>query len=120
MPLVELIVNGEPIRATLDTGASEGLSLFPPGYRRLGLEEAARSGEEDGRVGARGHHSVRLGRIDSLRIGPFDSDETDVSFSERGDGDATRDGNFGGAILREFILTIDYRAGQITLSRPPP
>ena len=118
MPVLELTVNGEPVRATLDTGASEGLNLFPPGYRRLGLADAARSGPESGRIGARGRHSVRQGRVDELRLGPFGIADTAVTFCERGEGDATREGNFGGAILREFVLLLDYRGGQITLSRP--
>lgn len=118
MPIIELYVDGEPVNATLDTGSSNSLTLFPPGYRKLGLEDAAREGIKSTVTGARGSSSISIGRVESIELGPFTCTETTVFFAERGASDKTRDGNFGGRLLNEFILLLDYKGKLIRVSRP--
>lgn len=118
MPLLEVRVNGLPIRVTLDTGSSGGLGLFPPGWMHLGLDQQAQAGTETVRTGARGEHTVREGTVESITIGPFDATHTAVSFTDRGADDGTRDGNLGGAILKDFVVMLDYRGGKIRFSKP--
>jgi hypothetical protein len=55
-PLVDVTVNGRPIRVTMDTGSSLALEVFPAGLERAGLESiASRAAGDTTAIGARGN-----------------------------------------------------------------
>ena len=68
--VVPVAVDGVPLRALLDSGASSSL-IGDPGIHRLGIEPASLAGDPGDQVGGVGMHIVtmRRHRFKSLRIG---------------------------------------------------
>ncbi len=120
LPLLEdCYVNGIRVPVTIDTGSSLGLILFPPTIRRLGLEELARSGIPMDAAGYRGTARLTKGWVRSIALKQLELGAIEVAYvrSGYGEGEAPnmRGGNLGNAVLQDFILTLDYRNGIVTL-----
>jgi hypothetical protein len=118
IPLIEAVsVNGlPPVRVTLDTGSSLALELYPWAVEGLELGEELARAETSSVVGARGEEGVRTGRVESVRLGPFELGSQEVVFrqKERQRSDQ-EEGNVGNALLQHFVLTLDYVNGRIAL-----
>jgi hypothetical protein len=69
--VLQTVLDGRPLRALLDTGASASL-LTAPGMYRLGIAEAALAGDPAATGAGVGPRSVpmRLHRFGELRVGP--------------------------------------------------
>lgn len=116
-PLIEeLYVNGRRVPVSLDTGSSLGLELFDVAIAELGLEGEREAARVDSVFGARGGAERRVGRVDSMRIGQLDLDPDEVSFSGR-ESTSLRQGNLGNRLLRDLVLTFDYRRRSLTIER---
>lgn len=113
--LLEVEINGRPVTALLDTGASAGLNLSTAQARRLGLEHLWDSAQKVEARGARGSFEARKARVDSVRVGSFEvSDVVTVLTTTPGPI------LIGNGFLKEFVLTVDYVGGRICLAAPGP
>jgi len=117
IPVFDVIVNGQTITVTLDTGSSGGIELFAETVTRLGLEEARAEGVESSALGARGTRTITKGTLNNVGVGPLIISELEVRYSERGHSDDVRDGNAGNRLLRNFVVTLDYVDRQVIFER---
>lgn len=110
-------LNGQPVRVTLDTGASLALTLSSRTATRTGLSDLYASATP-GRVrGARGTAQVMKATADSLRVGGASAEAPEIAFApwvpESG-------GLLGNGFLSHFILTVDYISKRLVLEVPTP
>ncbi|MFB3778933.1 MAG: aspartyl protease family protein, partial [Bryobacteraceae bacterium] len=122
LPLLdECTINGTTVPVTLDTGSSLGLILFPATVRLLGLEELARSGVPMTAAGYRGAARLTKGWVRSVALKTIELGAIEVAYARRGYGEGEdpdqRGGNLGNAVLQDFVLTLDYRSGIVSLER---
>ncbi|MFN2441594.1 MAG: retropepsin-like aspartic protease [Thermoanaerobaculia bacterium] len=117
MPLIEAVsVNGLPVKVTLDTGSSLALELYPWAVEGLESGEELARAETSSVVGARGEEGVKKGRVESVRLGPFELGAQEVVFRHKErQRSGQEEGNVGNAILQHFVLTLDYVNGRIAL-----
>lgn len=107
-------LDGHPLRVTLDTGSSLTLEVYGHAAERTGTE-ALKATADSGTVrGARGEATILTATADSLRIGSHTATDVEIAFPER---DRDTDGNLGNGFLKDFVLTVDYVAGRLTLHR---
>jgi predicted aspartyl protease len=116
--LTQLVrVNGKPLPVTLDTGSSFNLELFPKARTLLGPALWDTHGRVGHVVGARGNASVRHVDADSIEIGGLALDSRDLVLSAGAEETGPRVGNLGNEGLGSFVLTLDYRNGQIAFAK---
>jgi predicted aspartyl protease len=113
-------VNGQPVRANVDTGSNGFVKITPEAVERLGLVEAAKRGTASTSTGFRGSYSTSEGTIDNLDLGGIVIKSPAAVFWAKGTG---HDGkpwqiNVGSGVLKEFVLTLDYPAGILVLEKP--
>jgi predicted aspartyl protease len=116
-PVVDLVVNDETVRVTLDTGSSLGVQIYDSAVRRLRLERLRDEAELSSITGARGHAEVRNATLDSVYLGPFRERNVPVSFSNRKHNPDERQGNAGNRFLGRFALTLDYVNGSVVFEQ---
>ncbi len=119
-PFLERVVyvNGRSLPVSLDTGSSLTLEIFPNARKVLGpalWEAEAKAGSV---LGARGEAAVRQVKVDSIAIGQWKLETRDVTLSDRSADNTPRMGNLGSGSLSSFVLTLDYRNGEIVFTRP--
>ena len=107
-------LNGQPLTVTLDTGSSLTLEVYGHAATRLGLDDLRASADSGTVVGARGEASILAATADSLRVGPFTLGDPEVVFPER---DRDTDGNIGNGFFRDLVLTVDYVANRLIITR---
>lgn len=109
--MVSVKVNGQPFRLLFDTGAG-GLLLTRKAARRLALPDLAKSLVS----GLQGSAPASLQRADTLSLGPITFHSVPVTVA---DGPDMGDGLFGGSILEDYAVTLDFDNGTMTLARGP-
>jgi len=114
-----VFVNGEKMRATLDTGGSNTFSLTPEAVATLGLEEEARNGASEVSAGYNGQFESKTGRLKSVRIGKLFIDSAPVSFWPAGSGHDKKKYqlSIGNGFFKDFIMTFDFRAKIVVFER---
>jgi hypothetical protein len=115
-----VLVNGQKMAANLDTGSNGGFQLTPAAVAQLGLESDVAQAQAVESTGFNGKTENRQGHIKNVSIGRISIDEPDVVFYGKGTG---RDQEpwgirMGNAFLKDFVVTIDYPRGLITLEQP--
>jgi aspartyl protease/PDZ domain-containing protein len=127
-PVVSGIVTpagGPPIehRFLLDIGSGGALVLHSPFAAEHGLPRADdRTIRAIGMAGAGGAAAGRLGRVQSLQLGPFTIDRPFTMFSQDQAGafsDRSLAGNIGAQIARRFRLVFDYSRRRLILEQAP-
>ena len=108
---VSVAINGRPFRLLFDTGAS-GLLLSRKAAHRLSLPDLAKAYV----AGVQGKAPAALQRADTLTLGGVTLHSVPVTVAESG-GDA--DGIFGGTILRDYAITLDFDTNTMTITRGP-
>jgi hypothetical protein len=116
----ELRVNGRAVPVSLDTGSSLTLELFAGLAAELGLEQALSDAGSASVRGARGVAEIKVIQLDSVSLGPVTVAPLEGRVSERAGGASTRLGNLGNGFLQNFVLTLDYRAGEVFFELPQP
>jgi hypothetical protein len=125
MPSVEATVgtgSGEevPVRLVVDLGARHALSLQPDSAKRITLP--AKTIETVVGSGVQGDLKGRVGRIRSLRLGPFTLRDVVTSFADKESGSVHMNpgsgagGNLGSGILRRFRVVLDYPHQRLLLA----
>lgn len=110
--LVSVSINSKPFHLLFDSGAGQ-MMLSKNAAKRLKLPELARSYVS----GVQGRASASLQRADTLSLGSItlNSIPLHVTDSYSGPGD----GLFGGAILDDYAVTIDFENDTMTIARGP-
>ncbi|HEY2846781.1 MAG TPA: pepsin/retropepsin-like aspartic protease family protein [Pyrinomonadaceae bacterium] len=117
--LDDVWVNGAKVVASLDTGSSGTVQLSPRGVERLGLADAAAKGEVRTSMGYNGSFENRVGKLASVKIGGLLTNNVDVLYFPPGSGHdkAPWDINIGNVFLKDYVVTVDYRAKTVTFER---
>lgn len=119
-PLVTtgVVVNGNNLPVSLDTGSSLTLDLFPSASALLGPDLWKDSARETEVLGARGEVTVREVYVESVSVGPWNLGRQEIVLSEWSASESGRVGNLGNGILKHFVLTLDYKNGEVVFERP--
>ena len=108
---VSVAINGRPFRLLFDTGASS-LLLSRKAARRLALPDLAKAYV----AGVQGKAPATLQRADTLTLGGVTVRSIPVTVTDSaGEGD----GIFGGTILRDYAVTLDFDSNTMTITRGP-
>jgi predicted aspartyl protease len=114
----EVWIDGQKVRADIDTGSNGTLKLTPEAVQRLGLEAA---GTTKGKAtGYRGTYSTREGRVQSLRIGALTAADVPATFWKPGTGHDRKPWgvNIGNRFLKNYIVTLDYKNKILIIEKP--
>ena len=114
-----LRINGKTVKANLDTGSNGTFSLTPSGIERLGLVKQASKGQARSASGFNGKYNMRKGTLDLVEFGNYRIYKPEVIYWQRNTGHDSRnwDVNVGNLFLKNFVVTVDYQANQLTLTR---
>ena len=106
-----VFINGEKMKATLDTGSSGTFTLTPEAVVTLGLEEQARDGQSEGSVGYNGEYKHKVGILKSVRLGRLAIDSAQATFWLPGSGHDKKNFqvNIGNGFFQDFVMTFDFR-----------
>lgn len=113
-------VNGQKVKATLDTGSDGQFAMTPSAVDAVGLTEAARHGQPETSEGYKGTAQNTRGKVDRIAIGPLEVVSPEVVFWGKGGGRDRRpwDLDIGNAFLQDYILTLDYSKKLVVLQKP--
>ena len=114
-----VFVNGQNVRATLDTGGSNAFDLTPEGTTMLGLEEEARNAKVEIAAGYNGEFESRKGTLKSVRIGGLSVDSPTVSFWPAGAGNDKKKYQLsvGNGFFKNYLVTFDFRAKVVVFEK---
>jgi len=112
-------INGQKMKATLDTGSSGTFSLTPEAVIDLGLEEQAQNGEGEKQVGYNGEYESKSGVLKSVRMGRLSIDSAPATFWIPGTGHDKKkyQVNIGNGFFKDYIVTFDFRGKVVVLER---
>lgn len=117
-PFIEFEINGETMRALLDTGVPMGLFMSRRAARKAGIDW-----KQLPRVGqiktTRGPMQVHLYEASDFRFAGFEFGRMPVLVAPRGayNLDGNTDSALGFDVLRQFVVRLDYRRGRLWLKR---
>ncbi len=114
-----VFVNGEKMRATLDTGSSGTFALTPEAITMLGLEEEAGNAKPETSAGYNGEFKSKSGFLKSVRIGRLYADSIPVSFWPAGTGHDKKKYQLtiGNGFFKDFLMTFDFRGKFVVFER---
>lgn len=112
-------INGQKMKATLDTGSSGTFSLTPEAISDLGLEEQAQNGEGEKSVGYNGEFESKSGLLKSVRMGRLSVESAPATFWLPGTGHDKKkfQVNIGNGFFKDFIMTFDFRGKVVVFER---
>src|SRR5439155_17725424 len=114
-----IFVNGQKMKATLDTGSSGTFSLTPEAIATLGLQEEALNGKGEEFVGYNGEYETKTGVLKSVRLGRLAVDSTQATFWLPGTGHDKKkfQVNIGNGFFKDFVMTFDFRGKIVVFER---
>ena len=114
-----VFINGQKMRATLDTGSSGTFALTPEGVTALGLDEEARNAKAEVAAGYNGEFESKMGALKSVRIGRLAIDSPSVSFWPSGAGHDKKKYQvvIGNGFFKDYLLTFDFRGKIVVFER---
>lgn len=112
-------INGQKLKATLDTGSSGTFSLTPEAVATLELEEQAQSGEGGKSVGYNGEYESKSGLLKSVRIGRLSIESAPATFWLPGTGHDKKkyQVTIGNGFFKDFIMTFDFRGKLVVFEK---
>lgn len=115
-----IVGSHDPIPASLevDLGTYSGLRFYSPFAKRHSLPAAESSTVSSFDFGIGGEFPVRLGRVDTLKIGSLAISKAIAIFPAAQSGATTTEkhaGTVGGGVFSRFILTLDFPHHQMIL-----
>jgi predicted aspartyl protease len=115
-----LFINGQKLKATLDTGSSGTFALTPEGAAILGLEDQAQDGSKEKSVGYNGEYESKSGVLKSVRIGRLSLESAPASFWPAGTGHdkAKFQVNIGNGFFKDYLVTFDFRGKMVVFEQP--
>jgi membrane-associated protease RseP (regulator of RpoE activity) len=119
IPRIPITIDNVSTTAEVDTGSRGGLTLSAPFVAaHPAVAALAKTQPTVEGFGVGGASFARLGRVPSIGIGPFTVSNTVAAFGIQTKGamaDPFNPANVGGAILRRFSVTLDYRGSRMLL-----
>ena len=114
-----VFVNGQKMKATIDTGSSGTFALTPEAIATLGLEEETRDAKTEEFVGYNGAYETKTGVLKSVRIGRLSVDSTQATFWLPGTGHDKKkfQVNIGNGFFKDFVMTFDFRGKIVVFER---
>jgi len=111
-----VFINGQKLKATLDTGSSGTFALTPEAVAMLGLEEAEQTGPVEKSVGYNGEYESRSGLLKSVRIGRLSVESAPAAFwpLKTGHDKKNFQVNIGNGFFKDYLMTFDFR-GKIVV-----
>jgi predicted aspartyl protease len=114
-----LEVNGVSLLATLDTGSSRTLTLYPAAVSRLGIGSSVDTGSHETGEGFAGKSSYRAFPVSSVAIDSLQFGSQTVFALTTGNRMATSElepqANIGNGLLKYCVLRLDYKNKLIGL-----
>ena len=113
-------VNGKRVTANLDTGSNGAFQLTPAAVGKLGLSEEVARAQASGSIGFNGALKNRQGTVHRVTVGMILVNDPKVVFYGKGMGMDSEpwDIRIGSEFLKDFVVTLDYPHGKITLAVP--
>jgi predicted aspartyl protease len=114
-----VFINGQKLKATLDTGSSGTFALTPEAVATLGLEEEARNGEGEKSVGYNGEYESKSGVLKSVRLGRLSVESAPAAFWAAGTGHDKKNFqvNIGNGFFKDFIMTFDFHGKVVVFEK---
>ncbi len=115
-----VFINGQKLKATLDTGSSGTFALTPEAAAILGLDDQPQEGAAEKSVGYKGQDEGRSGVVKSVRIGRLSLESAPVSFWPTGAGHdkAKFQLNVGNGFFKDYLMTFDFRGKIVVFEEP--
>jgi predicted aspartyl protease len=115
-----VFINGQKLKATLDTGSSGTFALTPEAVAILGLEDQAQDGAGEKSVGYNGEYESKSGVLKSVRIGRLSLESAPASFWPAGAGHdkAKFQVNIGNGFFKDYLVTFDFRGKLVVFEEP--
>jgi predicted aspartyl protease len=115
-----VFINGQKLKAALDTGSSGTFALTPEGAAILGLEGQAQDGSAEKSVGYNGEYESKSGVLKSVRIGRLSLESAPASFWPTGAGHdkAKFQVNIGNGFFKDYLVTFDFRGKIVVFEQP--
>jgi len=115
-----VFINGQKLKAALDTGSSGTFALTPKGAAILGLEDPAPDGSGEKSVGYNGEYESKSGVLKSVRIGRLALESAPATFWPAGTGHdkAKFQVNIGNGFFKDYLVTFDFRGKMVVFEQP--
>jgi predicted aspartyl protease len=115
-----VFINGQKLKATLDTGSSGMFALTPEAVAILGLEDQAQDGAGEKSVGYNGEYETKSGVLKSVRIGRLSLESAPASFWPAGTGHDKEkfQVNIGNGFFKFYLVTFDFRGKIVVFEQP--
>jgi hypothetical protein len=115
-----VFINGEKLKATLDTGSSGAFALTPEAVAILGLEDQAQGGASEKSVGYNGEFESKSGVLKSVRLGRLSLESAPASFWPSGAGHDKEkyQVNIGNGFFKDYLMTFDFRGKMVVFEQP--
>ena len=114
-----VFINGQKVRATLDTGSSETFALTPEAVAIIGLDDEAQDGPAAKSVGYNGEFESKSGVLKSVRIGRLSIESAPAAFWPPGSGHDKKNYqvNIGNGFFKDYLMTFDFRAKMVVFEQ---
>jgi hypothetical protein len=112
VPIIQGVLDGQPVRLTVDTGSRSALTLHSPFVRAHALTERYHAAPESVLGwGVGGPSRECAARFGTLKLGHLTVEGIagELFTGDKGDfANPDVDGNLGGGVLRRFVVVFDY------------
>jgi len=114
-----VFINGQKVKATLDTGSSETFALTPEGAAIVGLDDEAQYGPAAKSVGYNGEFETKSGVLKSVRIGRLSIESAPAAFWPPGSGHDKKNYqvNIGNGFFKDYLMTFDFRGKMVVFEQ---
>ncbi len=115
-----VFINGEKLKATLDTGSGGAFALTPEAVALLGLEDQAQNRAVEKSVGYNGEFESKSGVLKSVRLGRLSLESAPASFWPTGAGHDKEkyQVNIGNGFFKDYLMTFDFRGKIVVFEQP--
>jgi predicted aspartyl protease len=114
-----VFINGQKVKATLDTGSSETFALTPEAVAIIGLDDEAQDGPAAKSVGYNGEFESKSGVLKSVRIGRLSIESAPAAFWPPGSGHDKKNYqvNIGNGFFKDYLMTFDFRRKMVVFEQ---
>lgn len=115
-----VFINGEKLKARLDTGSSGTFTLTPEAVALLGIEDPAPDGRVERSLGDNGESETKSGVLKSVRLGRLVLESAPASFWPTGAGydKANFQVSIGNGFFKDYLMTFDFRGKIVVFEQP--
>ena len=115
-----VFINGEKLKATLDTGSSGTFALTAEAVAILGLDDQAQQGPTEKSIGYNGEYETKSGVLKSVRLGRLSLESAPASFWPTGVGHDKEkyQVNIGNGFFKDYLMTFDFRGKMVVFEQP--